>query len=131
MSRDFKIIAIDFDGTIAHYDGWKGLDVFGEPIEGAVEAIQKLKAEGHKIIIHTCRRPTDKLKDYLKEHNIPYDEINGQYPDSKAEKYRQGDPSLPIKIHADIYIDDRGMQFQGSWEDMLYEIEDFVPWHKR
>lgn len=41
------IIAIDFDGTI--HDGvWPAI---GEPMPGAKEAINNLRAEGHYIII--------------------------------------------------------------------------------
>jgi hypothetical protein len=26
-------IGVDLDGTLAHYDGWKGIDHIGEPIK--------------------------------------------------------------------------------------------------
>ena len=29
-----KTICVDFDGVIAQYDGFKGNDIFGDPIDG-------------------------------------------------------------------------------------------------
>lgn len=49
-----KIIAVDLDGTIAEYDGWKGDDIIGDPIPGAREFLLELSKLG-KIIIHTVR----------------------------------------------------------------------------
>ncbi|WP_297995263.1 hypothetical protein [uncultured Campylobacter sp.] len=45
------IIAVDFDGTI-HDGQWPRI---GEAMPGAREAINALRAEGHYIIIWTCR----------------------------------------------------------------------------
>ena len=43
-------VCVDLDGTLAKYDGWKGLEHIGEPIDGSVEFTQQvnypcLKAE--------------------------------------------------------------------------------------
>jgi hypothetical protein len=48
-------IGIDLDGTLAHYDGWKGADHIGEPIQKMVEFVKKLIADGNKVKIFTAR----------------------------------------------------------------------------
>ena len=51
-----KTICIDFDGVLAHYDGWKGEDHLGEPIEGMKELIHSLRFDhNYTIIIYSCR----------------------------------------------------------------------------
>lgn len=42
-----KTICIDFDGVLHDYSkGYRGLDVFGEPVKEAPHAVQHLKKEG-------------------------------------------------------------------------------------
>jgi len=112
-----KTICIDFDGTIADYSkGWQGDDKFGEIFPGAAKAINTLKAMGWRVIIFTCREDNKALRDYLKEQGISFDEINGGQ--------QQGSPK-PV---ADVYIDDKGLRFQGDWMKSLEEILKFRPW---
>lgn len=43
MTESFKqIIALDLDGTVATYTGWQGPHHIGDPIDGAIEFIEKL-----------------------------------------------------------------------------------------
>lgn len=48
-------IGVDFDGTLAHYDGWKGEDHLGEPIPAMVERVKRWLAEGKRVKIFTAR----------------------------------------------------------------------------
>lgn len=48
-------IGFDLDGTLAKYDGWKGLDHIGEPIEAIVRLAKKFHAEGKRVKILTAR----------------------------------------------------------------------------
>lgn len=104
------IVAVDFDGVIAQYDGWKGQGVYGEPMAGAVRALQKLAAEGWEIIIWTCRnleeRPT--LAAYLDRYGIPYSQINDH-----SNTFSKPTP----KVYADVYIDDRAWRFDPTRPD--------------
>lgn len=45
----------DLDGTLAKYDGWKGLSHIGEPVEKMVELIKRLHAENKAVKIMTAR----------------------------------------------------------------------------
>lgn len=114
-----KTIALDVDGVLAKYDGWSGVDHFGEPIEGAVEFTKKLKQMGFDIIIHTCRcseginKPEkghllgNRVRDYLDEHGFVYDHIHIEggkpiasfYIDDNAIRCRpQDDPAAFIRV---------------------------------
>ena len=48
-------IAVDLDGTLAHYDGWKGSDVIGEPIPKMVKRVKDWLADGKDVRIFTAR----------------------------------------------------------------------------
>lgn len=48
-------VAVDLDGVIFEYDGWRGPDHFGDPLPGAKEFLQSLRDMGIRIIIHTAR----------------------------------------------------------------------------
>ena len=119
-----QTVCVDFDGVIAEYDGFKGADVFGEPIKGAQEALEMLGSKYNwKIIIFTTRLPSPKFLEYLKKHKIRYDYINEnpvQYPNTN-----NGKPA------AHVYIDDRAVTFKGNWMETCEEIRNFTPWYKK
>lgn len=48
-------VAVDLDGVLAQYDGWKGVGVFGEVVPGAKEFLEALHQAGYHIVIHTTR----------------------------------------------------------------------------
>ncbi len=53
MSR--KTYAVDWDGTLVEYDGYKGPGVYGAAVWPMVQRIQQWLNEGHEVIIHTSR----------------------------------------------------------------------------
>ena len=95
-------LAVDFDGTIAHYRGYAGRGVFLDPLPGAADAIRRLKTQGWDIVVFTCRTEEDELRAYLNAHDIPFDAINVGM-----------DPAMECsgKVYADIYLDDRAVTF--------------------
>ena len=48
-------VAVDLDGVLAQYDGWKGIDFIGEPIDGAVGFVENLLRRGFKVLVYTTR----------------------------------------------------------------------------
>jgi hypothetical protein len=101
-----KIICFDFDGVIAHYDGWKGVDVFGKPNWDVIDAMKQLKASlNYSIIIWTTRKVTPALKAYLTRNNIPYDSINSS---------RHNPPGTSNKPIYHAIIDDRAIGYRGQ-----------------
>lgn len=114
-----KTIAIDLDGVIFKYDEWRGIDYFGEPVDGARLALEELKQQGFEIIIYTTRTNPGvnpgytkfmlaaKVEKALRQHDIPFDKIE-----------------LGGKPIAKYYIDDRAIRFNGIWEETLFQIKD-------
>jgi len=102
MSDERPTICVDMDGTIAAYDGWKGLRDIGEPLPGAREFMEALRSIG-RVVVHTCRTNpeinsdfarvvcdeygpedgtsavvdelTSTVQEWLDVHDIPYDEV--------------------------------------------------------
>jgi len=48
-------IGVDLDGTLAFYDGWKGIDDIGEPIPAMVHRVREWLARGIKVKVFTAR----------------------------------------------------------------------------
>lgn len=48
-------IGVDLDGTLAHYDGWKGPEHIGEPVPEMVRKVKLWLAEGKDVRIFTAR----------------------------------------------------------------------------
>lgn len=48
-------IGVDFDGTLAHYDGWQGATHCGAPVPAMVERVKHWLAEGREVRIFTAR----------------------------------------------------------------------------
>ena len=114
MNKGKLIIAIDFDGTIATLS----FPEVGTLRENADEVIRKLYAEGHKIIINTCRTGIHEgsAQLFLEEHKIPYHYINSNLPELIVG-YKQD----CRKISADVYVDDKCLLGIPSWDE-IYDI---------
>lgn len=116
-----KTVCIDFDGVIHDYSkGWQGVDVFDKPIEGAAKGTMFLKSKGWTIIIFTTRNDTPALREFLDNNHIHYDYIN--YNPNQPKGSEKG------KLIADVYLDDRGVRFNGDWATAVNQIINFVPW---
>ena len=50
-----KEIAVDFDGTLAKYDGWKGPRKLGEPVPAMLERVKAELKAGNHVRIYTAR----------------------------------------------------------------------------
>jgi len=125
-SKGRMVVCIDFDGVIHEYDGFKGPGVFNGPVAGAAEALRYLKDAGWVVIIYTTRAEVELIADWLIEHNILFDEINQHH-----ETYNN--PMNPGKPHADVYVDDKAVRFEGDWDDTLNQLvySEIRPWWER
>ena len=113
---DGKRIMIDFDQTIHKYSvGWIDDIIYDEPIGGAKEVIKQLRSDGHQVIIFTSRlsetangkegaiKQKGMIESWLKKYGIEVDGITAE------------------KLPAEVYIDDRGLHFNGQWDKELYQ----------
>lgn len=92
-------IAIDFDGTL-----WDFAGSHTGTNEVLINTAKRLKANGHRLILWTCRYEGQGLEAAIarcREHGLEFDAVNDNLPEVK-EQYGN-----PRKIVADVYIDDR------------------------
>lgn len=61
-------IAIDFDGTLAEYDHYRGDDHTGAPIEAMVQLVRKWLREERDVRLFTARHPSPALRRWMREH---------------------------------------------------------------
>ena len=102
MEMDYKIIAVDFDGTLC-YSNWPEL---GEPNRRLIEYLRAFKAQGNKLILWTCRagEALDNAVSWCHDQDLEFDAVNDNLPEI-VELY--GNNSR--KITCDYYIDDRAI----------------------
>jgi len=127
MTNEPKTVAIDLDGVLYQLY-WTNDDVltayqpfvFGSLVPGAVDAVQGLKNDGWKIIIHTARlwagnpvnmgfsqqQMIDAVQNRLDQDTIPYDVLWTE----------GGKPS------ADYYVDDKAITF-STWHETLRQMD--------
>lgn len=48
-------IGVDLDGTLAYYDGWRGIEHIGAPIPAMMERVRHWLADGIEVRIFTAR----------------------------------------------------------------------------
>ena len=112
IERSVKTVCLDFDGVIHSYrSGWKGVENIPDPpIHGAREAIAHLRKR-YRVVVHSARGNTqvgrEAIARWLAKHNIEVDEISETKP-----------PAF-------VYVDDRGIAFNGNWSDTLLAIGAF------
>jgi capsule biosynthesis phosphatase len=106
-------VCIDLDGVICELRAKDERYEDLRPVEGAVAAVQSLKAAGHTIILHTARhmktcegnvglvlaRQGRATFEWLARHDVPFDEIHFGKP------------------QADVYIDDNALRF-SAWSEI-------------
>ncbi len=104
-------ICLDVDGTLCELNSRHDDYETVRPLPHAAESIRRLRAAGHYIILATARhmktcganvglviaRQGQTLIEWLHRHGIEYDELWFGKP------------------HADLYLDDKAMAFQGNW----------------
>lgn len=104
-----KTICLDFDGVCNTYTEWKGEDELFLPRDGLFNFIITLCENNKKVAIFSTR-PADKLEkwfvDYFKDRAVAFIASGNLYfPDKKPP--------------AECYIDDRGITFNGTFDDHL------------
>ena len=119
MTRKAKVLAVDLDGTILHNE----YPYLGAPVDGMKEELEAINQAGWKISVWTVRNNVDDVRKHLIAAGIPYDYINEN-------------PYGPVggntrKIYADVYLDDKAIQFNGETRGLAKKVVEFKEWHKR
>ncbi len=113
MAKHKSTIAIDFDGVINKYDGWKGYEHFDKPLPGARGFLEELQKRGYEVVIHTARNM---------QHVEMWFEENGM--SHLIERVSNHKPP------AIAYVDDRAVRFNGNYAQTLEDIKE-KPWWKK
>lgn len=113
-----KIVAVDVDGTLAEFNGWKGHDQIGPLKPGAREFLETMHEKGWGIILSSCR-----LNCFLEKwaHDQGIDHLIDGYNSNPWSVAAGGDWST--KPAADVYVDDRAIAFGGDWSVMAGLVE--------
>ena len=109
MVPNIPTVCVDLDGTLAQYDGWKGIHHIGDPITGSREFLSSIRAMPAFICIHTTRANTDAsraiIETWLLNNHMPYDMV-----------------SIGGKPYAKAYVDDRAVACRPQESDQAYEV---------
>lgn len=117
MNEKKKTIAVDFDGTLCEYS----FPDIGEQTKDQKELLNKLielKANGHKLILHTCRGDNEEYPcltnaiEWCREQGLEFDAINSNAPGFVK---KSGPSPKPV---ADIYLDDKALNV-SDWKLFL------------
>ena len=112
-----KVIAVDFDGTLAYWDGvWKGdPTLFGDPILTMVDRVRQWLKEGHEIWIFTARLDSDRVGPEVLE------EVQAAIWRWTLEHIGTGLKSTAMKKveFCEIY-DDRAFRVESNTGEILY-----------
>ena len=106
--RKSLLIAVDFDGTIVE-DAYPRV---GKPKPFAIETINMLQKDGHRIILWTYRhgKALQDAVDFMIKSGIPPYAVNRSYPEEESIPN-----DVSRKINADLFIDDRNFGGFPGW----------------
>lgn len=107
-----QTIAVDFDGVLNNYKGYDEKEL-GTIRDGCKDFLKKLYKD-YTIIICTSRNHT-KVEDWIKYYRL--------------DKYiKQVTNTKPPAV---AYIDDRGIRFNGNYDEVLKCLKDCEPYWKK
>lgn len=124
--KDEFDIAIDFDGVIHSYSsGWQGpSNIPDPPFAGAMDWLNNLTKAGIKWCVFSARNLFSEgppaILSWLEENgcDIAHLNLKDHFPAKKP--------------HADMFLDDRGMRFEGDYSTLTPEfIKNTKPWYKQ
>lgn len=107
-------LCLDFDGVI-HPNEPHDAALAREPIEGAKQGVAELRKLA-RVVIQSARATSpegrEAIASYLNSHGIDVDEVTGEKPVAK------------------LYVDDRGLRFNGSWPALIEHVQagNFKTW---
>lgn len=103
MERNYKIMAVDFDGTLC-YSEWPKL---GKPNQALIDYLKQWKSDENKLILWTCRigEALASAVEWCRSHGLEFDAVNDNLLEI-IDYYG----SNSRKITSNYYIDDRMLE---------------------
>lgn len=101
---------MDFDGTLVE----EKYPEIGKEKEDAFEVLIRLQNDGHRLLLWTYRhgRTLTEAVEFCRQKGIEFYAVNKNFPEEEH------DTSVPRKLLADIYIDDRNIGGMLEWEEI-------------
>ena len=113
MSDKKLTIAVDFDGTLCEF-AFPDIGVQQIGHRMLMDKLIELRKDGHKLILWTNRGDNEEYPvlteavEWCKERGLEFDTVNENLPDQKKLS------GYSPKVMADIYIDDRSLEFNET-----------------
>jgi predicted TIM-barrel enzyme len=105
MAKPENTICVDFDGVVHDYLNPVPGRKMGPPMEGAVEALERLQDAGYHVVILTVRGDQPGyIIDWCDYYDVPYNEVTNKKP------------------NAIIYIDDRAIR-HINWDLTMQTVK--------
>lgn len=114
----------DLDGTLAVYDGWKGIDNIGEPVRPMVDLIKRMHEEGKVVKILTARvSPRLCGETHATGCRCGHCEEEASKPPVMQEQYlaELGKDGMTVKHRASDYIRDWCADNLGFLPEIVYQ----------
>ncbi|MFF1908234.1 hypothetical protein [Kitasatospora sp. NPDC058218] len=112
-------VGVDFDLTLCLHDqGWQDGRIYGDPIAGALDALRELLAVRAVFVVTArARQYHPAVAAWLTHHG--FDAVVDEDPDRSHWTTRGLVLVTNKKLGAALYVDDRGMRFEGDWTTTL------------
>lgn len=108
-----KTVAVDFDGVLHQYTGWKGEACFEGSYPWARELLTKLRDAGFSVVVYSTRDPV-RIMEWLNERDLRHLVVS-----VSREK--------PMAV---AYLDDRAVRFNPKDLDSVVKGCEEQPWWK-
>lgn len=107
-------IGVDFDGTLARYDGWQGTKL-GEPIRPMLDRVKKWLADGQEVRIMTARVSSRNETNRLKNGESMWE----------AEAHREAIQDWTFKYlgHRLEVTAEKDFEMIELWDDRAVQVE--------
>jgi len=136
LNRDVTL-ALDFDGVIHKYSqGWHDGSIYDDSVPGAIEFIAEMMWKHQWSIFIMSTRDPQQIKEWFEQKIFkPGQEslFSVTVIDESVQKWTNK-CNLGItnrKLQATVYVDDRGLTFDGNFDDLHRKIQLFRTWSNR
>ncbi|TXH52853.1 MAG: hypothetical protein E6Q97_14630 [Desulfurellales bacterium] len=122
------ILCLDFDGVIHRYSkGWQNGVIYDDAVPGFFE-FAEAAAEHFHLVIYSSRSKTEEgqieMALWMTAQRKKWREAGGKPKRSEPLSFEYADEKPP----AFLTIDDRAVQFNGTWPDVS-ALKNFKPWN--
>lgn len=126
-------ISLDFDGVIHQYSkGYQDGRIYDPPVKGAARFIYDCMFERNWSVFILSTRDPEQIKEWMETilfqgKELPF-KITVIAPDQKFWNEKKNIGITNRKMAAHIYLDDRGLKFEGIFENLIEQMSGFNTW---